>query len=824
MGNEADDRLVINKLLEESGWILTGENRNVRVETKTNKESGNKGSADYTLYDEKDKIIGVIEAKSNDIDPLVGKEQAREYSKSLQNRFIILSNSIEHYLWDLEGGNPKKIHRFPTQFELSGRREFKPKKELLYKEVVEEDYIVRTQKPNYKTDPDYVDEKTRSEFIRKNNLVFLRPYQLSAIHSIQKSVQEGKERFLLEMATGTGKTKTTAGIIKLFLQTENCKRVLFLVDRIELEEQGLKAFQQSLKPTFTSVIWKENRDDWRKAEIVVSTIQSFTKNNKYKRIFQPNDFDLVISDEAHRSIGGNSRKVFEYFLGYKLGLTATPKDYLKRVDREELSNNDPRELERRVLMDTYYTFGCDSGEPTYRYSLLDGVKDGYLINPIVVDARTEITTQLLSDEGYTISDKDEDGNDVEEVFGSRDFEKKFFSDETNKIFCKTFLENCLRDPISGEVGKSLIFCVSQKHAAKITNILNEMGTLMFPNKYRSDFAVQITSSVPNSQIYTVNFTNNNLNGESDFSEYYKSSKTRVAVTCSMMTTGYDCEDILNVCLLKPVFSPSDFIQMKGRGTRKHNFFSNWIDKNNLPLIENPDKVKFKLFDFFGNCEYFEDKFNYDEVLKLPSRSKSKKGGDQPIVDLDTFENINPDPLHTLKETVIGYDGMRVDRETFEKFKETTQKDTTIQQLHQDREWEQLEDYMVKNVFDKPNEFFNLDKLRKSIGLDRRVSIKELMDYVFNIIPYIKSKDELLEEEYEKFDDRYLPNELYFIPIKDFFKTYIVDKELQEILDTKQYSRLNFHPAGETIKKLPKEYRNLIPTYIKNHVPLNKFLS
>jgi type I restriction enzyme R subunit len=821
---EARSRLIINELLTESGWTLTGENRNVGVEINTTDESGKRGLADYTLHDEKGKIIGVIEAKSPSKSPLIGKEQARQYSKSLHNRFIILSNSIDHYLWDLEGGNPKKIYQFPTPHELTGRISFTPKKELLYNEVVGEDYIVKTQKPNYKTDPDYVDKKTRGEFIRKNNLVFLRPYQLSAVHSIQESVREGNERFLLEMATGTGKTKTTAGIIKLFLQTENCGRVLFLVDRIELEDQALKAFHQSLKPTFTSFKWKENRDDWKKADIVVSTIQSFTKNNKYKRIFQPNDFDLVISDEAHRSIGGNSRKVFEYFLGYKLGLTATPKDYLKQVDKESLSTNDPRELERRVMMDTYQTFGCESGEPTYRYSLLDGVKDGYLINPIVVDARTQITTKLLSDEGFMISDKDEDGNDIDEIFGSRDFEKKFFSDETNKIFCKTFLDHCLRDPISGEVGKSLIFCVSQKHAAKITNILNKMGSLMFPGKYNSDFAVQITSSIPNAQTFTVNFTNNNLNGESDFSDYYKSSKTRVAVTCSMMTTGYDCEDVLNVCLMKPVFSPSDFIQMKGRGTRKHNFYTNWIDKNNFPPIENPDKVNFKLFDFFGNCEYFEEKFNYDEVLKLPSRSKSKQSDTPPITDLDIYENINPDPLQTLKETLIGVEGMRVDRETFEKFKEISAKDTTIKELHQNREWEQLEEYMLKNVFDKPSEFFNLDKLRKSLGLDRRVSIKELMDYVFNIIPYIKSKDELLDEEYEKFDDRYLPNDLYFSPIKDFFKTYILDKELQDIMDTKQYSRLNFHPAGETFKKIPQEYRTLIPTYIKNHVPLNKFLS
>jgi type I restriction enzyme R subunit len=109
------------------------------------------------------------------------------------------------------------------------------------------------------------------------------------------------------------------------------------------------------------VIYKRNRDDWRKADIVISTIQTFLANNRYKRLFAPTDFDLVISDEAHRSISGNSRAVFEYFSGYKLGLTATPKDYLKHVDTASLGARDPRELERRLLLDSYKTFGCETG-------------------------------------------------------------------------------------------------------------------------------------------------------------------------------------------------------------------------------------------------------------------------------------------------------------------------------------------------------------------------------------------------------------------------------------------------------------------------------
>jgi type I restriction enzyme R subunit len=124
-------------------------------------------------------------------------------------------------------------------------------------------------------------------------------------------------------------------------------------------------------------------------------------------------------------------------------------------------------LERRLLLDTYRTFGCEDSQPTFRYSLLEGIKEGYLINPTVVDARTEITTELLSEKGFVVSFTDEAGEDQQEAFKQREFEKRFFADATNKLFCKTFLEHALRDPISGEIGKSIIFAVSQNHAAKL---------------------------------------------------------------------------------------------------------------------------------------------------------------------------------------------------------------------------------------------------------------------------------------------------------------------------------------------------------------------
>ena len=843
MSKEAKARIKINKLLEEAGWRFfdSKEGRaNIVLENKTKLtqteldefgedfEKTKNGFIDYLLLDDKGFPFIVLEAKKEEINPLFAKEQARKYAQSQNCRFIILSNGNLHYFWDLQRGNPNIIATFPKPETVIGYTEFKPNADALVNETVKEDYIVKTQKPDYASDPRYIDESQRSAFIEENKLRFLRKYQVRAIERIQEEVKAGKDRFLFEMATGTGKTLTSAAVIKLFLRTGNARRVLFLVDRLELEDQADKAFKEYLRTDYKCSIYKENRDDWRQAEIVVSTVQSFLFKNKYKRIFSPADFDLVISDEAHRSIGGNSRAVFEYFIGYKLGLTATPKDYLKKIDAGELSEKDPRELERRMLLDTYTTFGCEDGKPTFQYSLLHGVKDGFLVNPCVVDARTEITTQLLSDEGYTVEITDDNGEETSTTFSQRDFEKKLFSENTNRIFCKTFLENAYKDPISGEIGKSILFCVSQNHAAKITQILNEFADKMFPCKYQSDFAMQVTSWIPDAQQLTINFTNNRLGGKGNFHDLYQTSKTRVCVTVGMMTTGYDCPDILNVCLMRPIFSPTDFIQIKGRGTRKFNFANKEVlkDKNLIENIpeENLQKSRFKLFDFFANCEYFEEKFNYDEVLKLPPKGTSTEGGGGGVYVVDEYDSTRHDPLKTFTVNEIGLEGMKIDRMYFEKFEDKVKEDDKIKELVQQKDFDAIEQYIISQIFDKPEEYYNISKLRNAIKIDRRLSLREIIEKIFGFIPYFKSKDELLDEEFEKFDSRYLPPEEYFTFARDYFKSYITDSEFRDIIENRKYALLNTNPNGDVFRKLPPELRFAIPEYIKDNVSLNKFVA
>jgi len=841
---EAAARIKINKLLEAAGWRFFADAHgpaNVQLEPSVKLtsqsldalgvdfEKSGQGFIDFLLLNEKEFPLIVLEAKSEDKNPLVGKEQARKYARSQNCRFVILSNGNLHYFWDLERGNPYVITAFPTPTSVAGYQKGVPDPKRLIEESVSDDYVALTQRPSYASEAAWKNESERPRFIEVNALRFLRPYQKEAIFSIQQAVKRGSDRFLLEMATGTGKTLVSAAIIKLFLRTGNATRVLFLVDRLELEDQALKTFRKTLANDYRSVIYKENRDDWRKAEVIVTTVQSLLFNNKYQRLFSPTDFDLVISDEAHRSIGGNARAVFDYFIGYKLGLTATPRDYLKKFSKNSPTSKDPREFERRVLLDTYRTFGCDDGQPTFRYSLIDGMKDAFLINPTVVDARSEVTTELLSEEGFVVEFRDDQGEDQKEAYKQREFEKRFFSPATNQIFCKTFLENALRDPISGETGKSIVFAVSQDHAAKLTQILNEMADRMFPGKYQSDFAVQVTSQVDGAQQLTTNFTNNNLLGSGNFLPTYKTSKARVCVTVGMMTTGYDCPDILNLGLFRPICSPTDFIQIKGRGTRKHDFREELFDEDLKETVTSPQKSTFKLFDFFANCEYFEEKFNYDQVLKLPKPKivggEGGEGGPGPSPYTGAYEHLGEDILSTIKEEAIGFEGMRIDREFYAKFEDVVRENDFIAASVESGQWDRVIDYVNKEVFDKPSEYYSLDKLRKSAGVDRRLTLREILEKIFGLIPRFKSKDELLEEEFSKFVADQKPEEAEAIPaIKTYFKAYATSDAIRHIIETGHLTDLATNPVFSTkdYKAVPAKYRTLIPDYIKDYVSLNQF--
>ena len=644
---EAAARIKINKLLENAGWRFFADANgpaNIQLESCValkkqdldamgdNFEKAGKGYIDFLMLSEKSFPLIVLEAKSEKYDPLVGKEQARKYAKSKNCRFVILSNGNLHYFWDLERGNPYLITSFPTPASIAGYQKTTPDPKRLTEEVVGDDYVALTQRPGYAAEAAWKNEAERALFIVLNSLRFLRLYQLKAIYAIQQAIKKGRDRFLLEMATGTGKTLTAAAIIKLFLRTGNARRVLFLVDRLELEDQALKAF-------------------------------------------------------------------------------------------------------RKVLANDYKS-----------------------------------------------------------------------------------------------VSKSIIFAVSQNHAGKLAQILNVMADRMFPGKYQSDFAVQVTSQVDGAQQHTINFTNNNLLGSANFIPTYRTSKARVCVTVGMMTTGYDCPDLLNLGLFRPIFSPTDFIQIKGRGTRKHDFREQLFDEAIKDSVKEPEKTSFKLFDFFANCEYFEKEFKYDEVRKLPKPATQRgEGGDDgdgegPVTG-GTYVHPGDDILKSLKVEDVGEHGMKIDRMFYQQFEDTVRENEFIAASVEAGQWDSVIDYVNKELFNKPAEFYTLEKLRKAAAVDRRLGLREILEKIFDLIPRFKSRDELLEEEFSKFVADCKPDEAEAIPaLKNFFKAYATSDHLRHIIESGHLTDLATNPLFSTkdFRAVPAKYRTLIPEYIKDYVSLNQF--
>jgi type I restriction enzyme, R subunit len=686
--NEAFSRILIDKALEYSGWNLLDPQQ---MQFEFHSASGR---ADYLLKDRKGRVLCVLEAKREDLDPYDAKEQARGYAENLKAPFVLLSNGKEHWFWNFERADQKdayRIERFPSR-----------------------DDLERVQLKNMQPPRALGSESVRPDYLRhlKHDLT-LRRYQIDAMDEVARLFDgEGRRKFLLEMATGTGKTLLCAALIRRFLKTRNAERVLFIVDRIELAKQTMEDFTVVL-PEYKPVVFKSARrsGELPGASVVVATIQSLMTDRRYREQFTPFYFDLVINDEAHRSIYGDAREVVQFFQATRIGLTATPKAYLKNVNVEELAVENPKALEARQLRDTYHYFGCEPGFPTYRYDLIDAVKDPegpFLCLPKIFDVRSDITTKALAESGWAIV-----VNEQEESFKIKDLERKIFTPARNRVMCEAFLKEAQRDPV-GKLGKSLVFAVNQTHATTLTKIFNEIE----PN-----LAVTITSRIPEASVIA--------------KEFRDGKRTeRIAVSVDMLSTGYNCRDVLNIGLFRPIFSPTEYIQIKGRGTRLYTF-----------KIGNTEykKQNFFLLDFCGVADYFEEQYDYSVALRVPKERKepvqassggvgqSDGGPGEPTEggmeattqtgggrrEIPVWEGI--DVVASREVIEVGLSGEKVDvmtfRGSFERdVKEFVERDPDIKAAIADEDDDAVETLMNERFYHKPEMYYSPDKLIRSYGV------------------------------------------------------------------------------------------------------------
>ena len=296
----------------------------------------------------------------------------------------------------------------------------------------------------------------------------------------------------------------------------------------------------------------------------------------------------------------------------------------------------------------------------------------------------------------------------------------------------------------------------------------------------------------------------------------------------MMTTGYDCTDILNLGLFRPIFSPTDFVQIKGRGTRKHDFLDQLFDDALKEDVAQPKKTEFKLFDFFATCEYFETEFNYDQVLVLP-RPQALNGdgnGPEPVKQAGAYEHLGADIIATIREESIGYEGMKIDRMLFRRFEDVVREDETVAQAVEAGQWDIAEDHVTRNIFDKPEEYYTLDKLRRAAEVDRPLTTREVLEKAFGRIPRFKSKDELLEEEFAKFIVDYRPGRASSVTdIKNLFKSYATNDLVRAAIDEHRFGNLATNPvfSDHDFRQVPGKFRRLVPEYIRDYVALKRFV-
>jgi type I restriction enzyme, R subunit len=364
----------------------------------------------------------------------------------------------------------------------------------------------------------------------------------------------------------------------------------------------------------------------------------------------------------------------------------------------------------------------------------------------------------------------------------------------------------------------------------------------WPGMYESDFAIQVTSNVQKAQEYTTQFTYNTLRGQTKWLNEYDSSRARVCVTVGMMTTGYDCSDILNVCFMRPVFSPSDFIQMKGRGTRLHKF--TYVDYENDEEVVTATKDYFHLIDFFAVCEYFNEKYDYSVPLSVPKKVTStlvkdsgsgSSGGDGDLMDSATpaygpVDIHKPDAMHTTDVNMVGHKGMVVDREMFSTFVKDVQSDQKLRKLDDDNRAIAL-DYFKNNVLEKPAYYMTLDKIRKYFKLDRKVTLGEALDIAMGRVEQPKTKTELIAEEFDEcmttknlHDKLGSDTDLYYQAHR-LFDSYITSTEVQESIDSGKYGELDTHGqiSIDDISRLFSEgVAEPLLEYARDYVEIGKF--
>ncbi|MDB4818480.1 DEAD/DEAH box helicase family protein [Acidimicrobiales bacterium] len=562
LNETATRQYLIDPRLNEAGWLLTDKRDREYPVTGMPTGSG-KGLVDYVLWGDDGRPLAVVEAKKATVEASVGQRQAALYADCLEAEFgrrpvIFYTNGYEHWLWDDTEYPPRRVQGFYSKKELE---------------------LVLQRRGS----------RQRLADLDINAAIAGRPYQQRAIRSISESFENDKQRkSLLVMATGSGKTRTVIAMTDLLQRANWAKRVLFLADRTALVRQAVNAFKEHL-PDSAPVNLVEEPDE--EGRIYVSTYQTMMGKIDEKKPdgtfrFGVGYFDLIVIDEAHRSVYKKYRSIFEYFDSFLVGLTATPKD--------EVSKN------------TYDLFDLETGVPTDAYSLDEAISDSYLVPPKGVSVplkfmREGIKYDELSEDEKEEFDEidwgeDDEGNELDQPdhVKASELNKWLFNKDTVDQVLKHLMTNGIKVAGSERVGKTIIFAKNQRHA----DFIYERFIANYPTLDAGRFAEVITNKTYDAQGSIEKFS-------------IKEASPHIAISVDMLDTGIDVPEVVNLVLFKQVRSKTKFWQMLGRGTRL------------CPDLFAPgdDKTCFNVFDYCQNLEYFSEELAGAESADLGSLSE-----------------------------------------------------------------------------------------------------------------------------------------------------------------------------------------------------------
>jgi type I restriction enzyme R subunit len=536
--SEAQTRYsLIDPQLKKAGWNLSDRTQVAyEIPVAGYDGSSSEGFTDYCLYRPNGDVLAVIEAKRTSRDPRVGKQQLLQYLEAIEKKqgyrpFGFMANGDSIFFWDSDVAAERHVAGFFSRENLERLHFLRENREPL-------------------------------NSVQINRTIVERAYQVEAIRRISEAIEKKKKRkALLVMATGTGKTRTTMALIDVFLRTHNAQRVLFLADRDALVEQALTdGFKSFLPSESRARIWSETVEEAKRARICVSTLQTlelcFGK-------FTPADFDLIVTDECHRSIYNKFTDVLTYFDGIHIGLTATPAEFIDR--------------------DTFKFFDCHDKIPTFLYTFDKAVEEKYLVDKNVYAAQTRFQRQgikganMTEEEQKTLRERGIDPDNID--YEGTDLEKKVTNRDTLRAQWEEFMDFCYKDATGQLPGKSIVFAVTHGHAMRLAETFNEM----YP-EHGGKLVQVIDSKMERARSLLDNFK--------------KQDMARIAISVDMLDTGVDIPEVTNLAFMKPVNSQIKFWQMIGRGTRcleacRH---FEWLPERK--------KDEFLIVDYWENFEHF----------------------------------------------------------------------------------------------------------------------------------------------------------------------------------------------------------------------------